>query len=152
MQLNRDLDLNGQSNNQSQTMVHSPVVSIRGISKSIIYVVYFILYNSYNHHFKDVLSSIPSLSMMVTLVVSPVMMLPTMHFLIIQVQLATKKIKSLVTMLTVARTMMLVSLLIQKIGQMILVSFIYGYRISCLYRKFRYQSRDLYIYKVIRHL
>ena len=62
--------------------------------------------------------------MMVTLVVSPVMMLPTMHFLIIQVQLATKKIKSLVTMLTVARTMMLVSLLIQKIGQMILVSFV----------------------------
>ena len=76
--------------------------------------------------------------MMVTLVVSPVMMLPTMRFLIIQVQLATKKIKSLVTKLTVARTTMLVSLLIQKIGQMILVSFIYDYRISGLYRKFRY--------------
>ena len=62
--------------------------------------------------------------MVATLVVSPAMMLPTMHFLIIQVQLATKKIKSLVTMLTVARTMLMVSLSIQKTGQMILVSFV----------------------------
>ena len=63
--------------------------------------------------------------MMVTIVVSLVMMLPIMHFLIIQVQLVTKKILSLVTMLTVVRTMMMVSLSIQKTGQMILVSFIY---------------------------
>ena len=63
--------------------------------------------------------------MVATLVVLPVMMLPTMHFLIIQVQLATKKIKSLVTMLTVALTMMMVSLSIQKTGQMIQVSFTY---------------------------
>ena len=67
--------------------------------------------------------------MMATLVVSPAMMLSTMHFLIIQVQLATNKIKSRVTMLTVARTIMMVSLSTQKTGQMILVSFMYDYRI-----------------------